>query len=125
MTGFEDEWLAVALIFGLPAYCVLVAMGLWIYSGYKDDSDNNGGEIEEMADVVRESVEVYKNYKQKYSEKPKSDLLDDYYEMKRESKEDMERLALEDELVERDMLDESQMRKKAQNIKDKMSDSSQ
>jgi len=100
-------------------------MGLWIYSGYKDDSDNNGGEIEEMADVVKGSIEVYKNYKQKYSEKSKSDLLDDYYEMKRESKEDMERLALEDELVERDMLDESQMRKKAQNIKDKMFDSSQ
>lgn len=120
MTEFDDEWLAVALIICLPSYCILVAMGLWIYSGYESDSNGNEEDIEEMADSVKGSIDVYKNATQNYKSKSKMKLMEYYSEMKRESKEDMERLALEDELVERGMIDESQMRRKAQNIKDKM-----
>jgi hypothetical protein len=109
---FGESWLAATLIIWLPVYCMLVAMGLWVYSGYVDDSDNNDGELEEMADAVTGSIRAYKEAKQEYSKQSKEQLLDGYSEMKRESKEDMERLALEDELVERGMLDESQMRKK-------------
>lgn len=120
MTDFDDEWLAVALIICVPVYCVLVAMGLWVYSGYNNADDDKNGEIGEMADAVRGSIESYRKSKREYEEKSKVELLDIYSEMKRESKEDMERLALEDALVERGMIDESKMRKKAQNIKNKM-----
>jgi hypothetical protein len=120
ITGFEDDWLAAALILGIPVYCVLVAMGLWVYSGYRDEGDYRNGEIEEMAEAVRGSVEAYSRSRQEYESRSKTDLLDAYAKMSKESKEDIERLALEDELVERGMLDESKMRKKAQNLEDKM-----
>lgn len=125
------EGLQHSPLLGMPLVLFVAAVAItvtyWVSFNYDQATDKARQKVNNLVDryetrkQVKEAQQNYESAKDSFRYVSDETLRVKYKEMKKEGVEDMERLALEEELVERGIIDYSPMHDKAQALKEKFS----
>lgn len=125
------EGLEHSPLLGMPLVLFVAAAAVtatyWVSSNYDQATDKARQKVNSLVDEyetrkqVEDAKQKYESAKDSFRYVSDDTLKEKYKEMKDDGVEDMERLALEEELVDRGIIDYSPMHEKAQALKDKFS----